>query len=241
VVGEINAACGVCPTCRRGLPRHCPERTVLGILGRGGAFADFLTLPQENLHAIPDGVTDEQAVFVEPLAAAFRILEQVEITSGMAVTVLGDGRLGLLIAQVLAGTGGDVRLVGRHREKLALAEGWGIAVTLGAEPPKADVVVDCTGSPDGFATAISLTRPCGAVVLKTTCAEAPAFNPAPLVIDEITVIGSRCGPFEPAVQALAEGRIDVAPMIDRVFPLRDGEAALARAGERGSLKVLLTP
>jgi threonine dehydrogenase-like Zn-dependent dehydrogenase len=242
VVGEINAACGACPTCAAGRPRHCPNRTVLGILGRDGAFAERLTLPLENLHAVPDAVSDAAAVFVEPLAAAFRIPEQVPMGPDTRVHVLGDGRLGLLVAQVLARTGCRLTLAGRHPDKLALARGWGIptaAADAALEP--ADVVVDATGSPAGLARAIALTRPCGTVVLKTTCAESPPFNPAPIVIHELTVVGSRCGPFAPALAALAAGTVDVAPLVAATFPLEEGEEALARAAAPGTLKVLLAP
>jgi threonine dehydrogenase-like Zn-dependent dehydrogenase len=242
VVGEINAACGHCPTCVGENPRHCPHRTVLGIQGRDGAFAERLSLPLENLHPVPDGVPDQAAVFVEPLAAAFRIPEQVDIGPDTRVHVLGDGRLGLLITQVLKTTGCRLTLAGRHADKLALAQGWGIATAdAGADLPPADVVVDATGSPAGLARAVALTRPLGTVVLKTTCAEAPPFNPAPIVIHELTVVGSRCGPFGPALAALAAGTVDVAPLVAATYPLEDGERALARAATPGTLKVLLVP
>lgn len=242
VVGEINASCGRCPTCVGGRPRHCPHRTVLGIQGRDGAFAERLALPLGNLHPVPDGVPDEAAVFVEPLAAAFRIPEQVPVGPDTRVHVLGDGRLGLLIAQVLQGTGCRLTLAGRHADKLALARGWGIATAdAGADLPPADVVVDATGSPAGLGRAVALTRPLGTVVLKTTCAEAPPFNPAPIVIHELTVVGSRCGPFAPALAALAAGTVEVAPLVAATFPLEDGERALARAAAPGTLKVLLAP
>ena len=244
VVGEINAACGHCPTCRAGRPRHCPQRTVLGILGRGGAFAEYLTLPADNLLAVPESVSDQMAVFVEPLAAAFRIPEQLSLQGNERVYVLGDGRLGLLCAQVLHLSGCRVTLFGRHPQKCAVAAGWGIATTaadLAAGAERADVVVDCTGRPEGLQLSASLTRPCGTVVLKTTSAHPPEWNPAPLVVDEITVVGSRCGPFAPALAALAGGRIDVAPLVAASYPLEEGTAAFAAARAPGALKVLLIP
>jgi threonine dehydrogenase-like Zn-dependent dehydrogenase len=242
VVGEINAACGRCPTCEMGLPRHCPTRTVLGILGRDGAFAESLTLPVANLHPVPDEVPDEVAVFAEPLAAAFRIREQVQPQPEDTVVVMGDGRLGLLIAQTLAATGCRLTLVGRHPAKLALAKGWGIETAdTSATLPRVDLVVDATGAPDGLERALGRVRPCGTVVLKTTCAEAPAFNPAPIVIDEVTVVGSRCGPFPPALAALETGTVRVAPLIAATYPLAEGEAAFAHAARPGVLKVLRAP
>jgi threonine dehydrogenase-like Zn-dependent dehydrogenase len=242
VVGEINAACGRCATCARGLGRHCPDRTVLGIQGRDGAFAEYLILPVGNLHPVPDAVPDAAAVFVEPLAAAFRIREQVQPQTEDAVQVLGDGRLGLLIAQVLAATGCRLTLVGRHPAKLALAREWGIETAdTSVNLPPADLVVDATGAPDGLVHAIARVRPCGTVVLKTTCAESPPFNPAPLVIHEVTVIGSRCGPFPPALAALASGSVRVAPLVAATYPLTDGAEAFAHAARPGVLKVLLAP
>jgi len=242
VVGEINAACGRCPTCERGLARHCPTRTVLGILGRDGAFAEYLTLPVGNLHPVPDDLADDVAVLVEPLAAAFRIREQVQPQPEDTVHVMGDGRLGLLIAQVLAATGCRLTLVGRHPAKLALAKEWGIETADTSQNlPQADLVVDATGAPDGLERAIARTRACGTVVLKTTCAESPPFNPAPLVIHEVTVIGSRCGPFPPALAALETGTVHVAPLIAATYPLAEGVEAFAHAARPGVLKVLLAP
>ena len=244
VVGEINAACGACAACRAGLGRHCPTRTVLGILGRDGAFADFLTLPLVNLHPVPEIVPDEAAVFVEPLAAALEILEQVAIRPTDRVLVLGDGKLGQLVARVLATTDCDLTVVGHHADKRALLAAAGIATR--AEPPadRADVVVDCTGRAAGFLEAMPLVRPRGTLVLKSTVAMQPGeppLNLAPLVIDEITVVGSRCGPFAPALRALAEGRIGVQPLVTDEYALADGLAAFARAAEPGTLKVLVRP
>jgi threonine dehydrogenase-like Zn-dependent dehydrogenase len=244
VAGEINAACGTCATCRAGRPRHCPHRTVLGILNRSGAFADYLTLPVENLHALPDSVPDERAIFVEPLAAAFEIPEQDLLRPEDRVLVLGDGKLGLLVAQVLdqaLDPGGSLTLLGRHPERADLARhlGFDFALAEGYGGPPADLVVDCTGSAAGFRDAVRLTRPRGTLVLKSTVADAVPLNLAPLVIDEITVAGSRCGPFPPAIQALAEGRIQVDPLLVETFPLEEGLHAFDRAAAPGALKIAL--
>jgi threonine dehydrogenase-like Zn-dependent dehydrogenase len=244
VVGEINAACGACLACRANLGRHCATRTVLGILGRDGAFAEYLTLPLANLHPVPDAVANEQAVFVEPLAAALEILEQVAVRPTDRVLVLGDGKLGQLVGRALASAGADVTVVGRHRDKLALLAAAGVP-TLAAPPPEhADIVVDCTGRAAGFAEAVRLVRPRGTLVLKSTVAtrpDEPPLNLAPVVIDEITVVGSRCGPFEPALRALAEGRVDVRPLVSGEYTLAEGPEAFARAAQVGTLKVLLRP
>ena len=244
VVGEINAACGSCALCRDSLGRHCPTRSVLGILGRDGAFAEYLTLPLANLHPVPDAVADEQAVFVEPLAAALEILEQVAIRPTDRVLVLGDGKLGQLVGRVLASAGADVSVVGRHADKLALLAAAGVP-TLAAPPAeRADVVVDCTGRVGGFVDAMRLVRPRGTLVLKSTVAthpDEPPLSLAPIVIDEITVVGSRCGPFEPALRALADGRVDVRPLVSATYGLDEGVEAFARAAEPGTLKVLLRP
>ena len=237
VVGEINFACGVCPTCVAGLGRHCPARRVLGIVGADGAFADLVVLPARNLHRVPDSVPDRAAVFVEPLAAAFEVLEQVPVGPGLRAVVLGDGKLGLLVAQVLAGAGAEVVLVGRHEQKLARARHLGIAT--GSAAPGADLVVDATGSPGGLAAALALVRPRGTVVLKTTVAGDHRLDLAPAVINEVTIVGSRCGRFAPALAALAGGRITVAPLVDAVYPLDDAVGAFARAARPGVLKVLI--
>lgn len=245
VVGEINFACRRCETCLAGRERHCPTRRVLGILNADGAFAEYACLPIENLHRVPDDVPDEAAVFTEPLAAAHEILEQVAIDATKSCLVFGDGRLGLLCAQVLHAAGGRVLAVGKHPEKLALLSARGIATTLlddweaDATRKRADVVVEATGTPDGFARAMAATRPLGTLVLKSTVADAPSLNLAPLVIDEIQVVGSRCGAFGPALDALAQGRVDVTSMIQDRFPLAEADQALRRAGEKGVLKVLI--
>ena len=243
VVGDINCPCGACPTCRAGHPTHCPQRTVLGIVGRDGAFADSLSLPMANLHVVPDAVPDEAAVFVEPLAAACEILEQVHLRPSSRVVVLGAGRLGQLCARVLALTGAEVQVVARSPESLArLPAGIGrVRLDAADALAGADVVVDCTGSPDGLSFATRLLRPRGTLVLKTTVHLPGAVDPNRWVIDEITLVGSRCGPFEPALRLLATGAVDVRPLIDARYPLSRGLEALAHAGRPGVLKVVITP
>lgn len=241
VVGEINAACGACARCRAGLGRHCAERTVLGILGRSGAFAEELALPLENLHAVPPGVGDEAATFTEPLAAAFEIAEQVELAPGERALVLGDGRLGLLCAQVLALAGLDVTLEGRHPERAAFLPP-AVQYARGAPPRKAfDLVVEATGDPQMLAGALERVRPRGTVVLKTTSERPARLDWAPVVVDEVRIVGSRCGPFEPALEALAAGRVEVLPLVQARFPLERGAEALAEAARPGVLKVLIQP
>ena len=241
VVGEINAYCGECSTCRAGRPTHCPNRTTLGIWGRDGAFAEYLTLPVRNLHRVPDTISDEEAVFTEPLAAALEILEQVHLRPTDRVVVLGDGKLGLLVAQALALTGCDLLAVGRHREKLAILARRGIPTALEAEAEglAADVVVECTGRPEGFAAARRILRPRGTLVLKSTYHGYVEADLTGLVVDEITLVGSRCGPFPPALRLLQRGLVDVRSLISAVYPLAQGVEAFARAAEPGVLKVLL--
>lgn len=241
VVGEINFACGRCKTCGRGLPRHCPTRRVMGIQGADGAFAEYAAVPVANLHAVPDDLSDERAVFIEPLAAAYEILEQVEIAPATECLVLGDGKLGLLAAQVLQDAGARVRAVGHHTAKLAILARRGIETRLASEwtPRPTEVVVEATGTPDGFATAVAATQPRGTLVLKSTVAEHPSVDLAPLVIHEIRVVGSRCGPFEPALRALVEGRVDVGRLVSERIPLARAPEALERAAAPGALKVLL--
>ena len=249
VVGEINAACGKCPECRNGLRRHCSNRTVLGILGRDGAFADYLRLPDENLIPVPDSVSDYAAAFVEPIAAAYEILEQRLLDYGARIIILGDGRLAATVAMVLTAEGYPVEVSGHHRDKLqriidlARYGNYEIFVppndiTRPLDPPY-DVVIDCTGNPAGFTRALELVRPRGTLVLKSTAAASAALNLAPIVINEITVIGSRCGRFAPALDALAAGKIDPRPLIDGVFPLDDGLAAFTAAADKQNFKVLL--
>jgi alcohol dehydrogenase len=244
VVGDINAACYACETCRMGRHTHCPHRTTLGIYRRDGAFADYLSLPVANLYPVPDSVSDEPAVFVEPLAAACEILEQMALRPTDRVVVLGDGKLGLLVSAVLRLTGADLQLVGRHPDKLAIATAWGVAAHHGADDLPAgwaDVVVECTGSPTGFALARKLLRPRGTLVLKSTYHGDLPVDMSALVVDEIALVGSRCGPFAPALRLLESGLVDPTPLISARYALTDGEAAFARAIEPGVLKVLLEP
>lgn len=241
VVGDINCPCGVCTTCRAGRPTHCSHRTVLGIDGRDGAFSEVFHLPEGNLHRLPDRVSDEAAVFVEPLAAAFEILEQVHVRPSWRCAVLGVGRLGQLVARVLASTGAGVVAVSRNPERLELLPDGIERRTLADVPPERsfDLVVDCTGAADGLQLATRLVRPRGTLVMKTTVHAPEAVTPIPWVLDEITVVGSRCGPFAPALRALERGLIDPTPLISDRFPLAEGVAALDAA--RSAVKVLLTP
>lgn len=239
VVGEINLACGKCPWCRRGLGRHCPKRSVLGILRHPGAFAEYLTLPEENLHAVPESMADERAVFTEPVAAACEILDQVQIAKNSEVAVLGDGKLGLLIAQVFALHGAKVSLYGHHERRLDIVKPLG--VRRGRAHRRYPLVVDATGSSSGLAEAIAMTEPRGAVVAKSTVHDKAALDMAPVIVNEVTLIGSRCGRFAPALKLLAGGDLRTAEMIHDRYPLRDGVQAFSRAAERGTLKVLLLP
>lgn len=243
VVGEINASCGACPTCRAGRRSHCPHRTVLGIAGRDGAFAERLWLPVENLHRVPDEVPDEAAVFVEPLAAALRILEQVEVGPGMRVAVLGLGRLGLLCARVLATTGAEVTGVARGARSRARLGAPCRAIDLDTfqrEPPF-DLLVEATGAPEGLALTAGRIRPGGTLVLKSTVQGERAAPLNSWVIDEIRVLGSRCGPFDRALRALAQGLVDPTDLIEAEHALDDGLLALRRAAGPGVGKVLLRP
>jgi len=241
VVGEINFGCGACPLCWRGLQRHCPTRRVMGILDADGAFAEFVAVPVANLHRVPDTVPDDAAVFTEPLAAAFEILEQVHVRPATDTVVIGDGKLGLLVAQVLHQAGAQVLAVGKHEQKLEILRRRAIAtVTLHEwSAAAADLVIEASGSPAGFAAAVKATRPRGTLILKSTCASEAQLNLAPLVINEITVVGSRCGSFPPALRALEAGSIDVRSLISARLPLSEGVEALRRAASPGVLKVLL--
>ena len=242
VVGEINLACGTCSWCNRGLGRHCPKRSVLGIVRHPGAFSEFFTLPEANLHLVPDSVSTETAVFTEPLAAACEILDQVAIPQGGEVAVLGDGKLGLLIAQVLQVSGCQVHQFGRHREKLRIAERAGVTTEIaGPSLPHAafEWVVDATGSAEGLRAAIRMVQPRGTVIMKSTVHGDVALDTAAVIVNEITLVGSRCGRFQPALELLRLGVIDVTLMIADRFPLDKAPAAFERAAQKGVLKVLL--
>lgn len=246
VVGEINAGCGVCEKCATGDPRHCPTRTVLGIVGRDGAHAEFLRLPSRNLLVVPDNVTDEQAVFAEPLAAAYGITEQVEILPETKVAVIGDGKLGLLCAMSLALASQNVTIIGKHPSKIAIAEKSGVEGLLLRDVTATmsrhyDVVVEASGSESGFATAVDLVRPRGKIVLKSTFQGTPTWAASRVVVDEITIVGSRCGRFAPALDLLKNGSINVEDLIACEYSLSNGVTAMARAAEKGVLKVVITP
>ncbi|MFN0172889.1 MAG: MDR/zinc-dependent alcohol dehydrogenase-like family protein [Bryobacteraceae bacterium] len=244
VVGEINLSCGACDWCARDLGRHCPNRTVLGIVNHPGAFREYLTLPERNLHVVPDNVTNEQAVFAEPAAAACEILDQVKVPKGATVAVLGDGKLGLLISQVLLARRLHVVQFGRHRDKLQIAASAGADTRLatGKLPVSAfDWVVDATGSSEGLRTAVAMTRPRGTLILKSTMHGLVPVDTAPIIVNEITLIGSRCGRMEPALALLKARKLRVDHMITERFELRRAARAFERAAEKGVLKVLLTP
>ena len=241
VTAEINLGCGRCAACARGLARHCPERTVLGIVGKDGCLAEEVTVPVGNLRTLPDTLADELAVFTEPVAACFEILEQLRVEPGARVAVLGDGKLGLLAALVLDVAGADVELVGKHARKRAIVERRGLRTRAPSEvqPAAYDVVVEATGAAEGFALATRAVRPRGTVVLKSTFHGATTFDAAKLVIDEITVVGSRCGPFAPAIRALDARRIDPAPLVDARYPLAEAMRAFEHAAQVGVLKILV--
>jgi threonine dehydrogenase-like Zn-dependent dehydrogenase len=255
VVGEINISCAgfgrktKCDFCRRGISTHCEHRRVLGIFEHDGAFAEYLTLPVCNLHRVPDEVSDAQAVFTEPLAAACEILEQVSIRKHREVAVLGDGKLAQLIVRVLAAAGPKVTMFGKHANKLALARKSGIATTRVSRETRGalnskkrwTMVVEATGSPEGFAQALAMLAPRGTLVLKSTFHGTAQFATWPIVVDEISVVGSRCGPFRPALEMLRRRKVDPRPLISRVFPLREAVAAIFYAQRPGVVKVLLRP
>ncbi|MEQ9367962.1 MAG: alcohol dehydrogenase catalytic domain-containing protein [Coleofasciculus chthonoplastes F3-SA18-01] len=241
VVGEINAVCGQCHYCQSGQSTHCENRTVLGIANRHGAFADYLSLPIKNLHRVPDTLPTDLATFTEPVAAALEIQQQVTVSSTERVLVVGDGKLGQLVAQTLALTGCDLFVVGRHQHKLANLSARGIngGFADAIAHRSFDIAVECTGNPAGFELARRALRPRGILVLKSTYAGQLTFDASSLVVDEITLIGSRCGPFAPALELLASGRVDVKPLIQGHYPLREGIKAVEQAKTKGVLKVLL--
>ncbi len=243
VVGEINLACGTCGWCERGLGRHCPARRVLGIVKHAGAFAEYFTLPIANLHAVPESMADEVAVFTEPVAAACEILEQTEVKPGPRVAVLGDGKLGLLIAMVLRLHGAEVDLYGRHPKKMAIAAELGVRPCKAGESggAKYPLVVDATGSEEGLAAGIALSEARGTVVMKSTVARPVSVDMASVIVPEITLLGSRCGRFEDALPLLSSGRMPVERLIQAVYPLGEASAAFAHASRKGTLKILLRP
>jgi len=242
VVGEINCACGTCDYCLKGLSTHCPNRDVLGILNKNGCFADYITMPLGNLHEIPDSIANEEAVFVEPLAAAFEILEQIHIKPSNRILILGDGKLGLLTALALNLTMADITLVGKHNSKIDIAKSWGINSILLDQleiTKNYDVIVEATGTIGGFEMAQNLVKARGTIVLKSTVAGSKNINLAPLVIDEISLIGSRCGAFKPAIRALQKKLIDIKPLISGKFKFTEADKALELSKTKGILKVII--
>ncbi|HIH68734.1 MAG TPA: alcohol dehydrogenase catalytic domain-containing protein [Candidatus Nitrosotenuis sp.] len=244
VVGEINVGCDKCSFCKDGLERHCSQRTVLGIYNRSGAFAQYLSLPSKNLHIIPDSISDEQAVFVEPLAAAFEIEEQLKIENDSEIAIIGDGKLAQLICRVLKINHKNITCFGKHQNKLQLLSKFGILTKLGISEKNEhtfDVVIEATGSETGFTDTMRLVKPRGIVVLKSTIASKNKLDLASAIVNEITFVGSRCGPFRPAIHALQTGMVTVDDLIDTVYPLEDLDNALAAARDPDKLKVFLRP
>ena len=242
VACEINCVCRLCEMCQAGLANHCTQRTVIGIADRDGCFADLVAVPERNLHEIPEAISDEQAVFIEPLAAAYQVLAQCSIEKRMNVSVVGPGRLGLLVAQAVATTGCRLTVVGRNPKKLQLCEKRGIQgihVDELIRRKDRDVVVECSGSPDGLEIAMSLIRPRGTIVLKSTCADPGRINLAPIVINEVTLLGSRCGSFPDAISALAREAVEVRSMISRVYPIENAVEAFEASRRPENVKVLL--
>lgn len=241
VVGEINIGCGECDLCRRGLAKHCGERRVLGIINHDGAFAQYLSIPATNLHLVPPEVPDEAAVFTEPLAAALRVLETAPISPEDRILIIGDGPLGLQISWALALNGAQVDLAGHHQDHLALARPYGVETFLAKDLPAGDyqVVVEASGSPSGLELALSRVRPLGTVILKSTYIDRFPLDPAAVVVPEVHLVGSRCGPFLPALRLLRQGWVDPRPLISQIFPLSRGLEAMVWAQLPGMLKVLL--
>ena len=242
VVGEINLGCGTCEFCVRGAEKHCRQRAALGITDKDGVFAEYVTLPLKNLWEVPDRVSDEEAVFTEPLAAAFEVAQQVHVKPTDKVLVLGDGKLGLLVALVLSQSGANIMLAGKHEAKLDIARRQKIRVKRVDELSKSrayEIVVEATGSAEGIDSALDLVKPRGTIVLKSTIAEEKKMNLTRAVIEEVTIVGSRCGPFPPALAALASGRIQVKPLISAVYPFREASKAFERARQEDAVKVLL--
>ena len=244
VVGEINAGCKTCTSCINGLERHCPNRTVLGILNRDGAFAQYLSLPEKNLHVVPDSIKDEQAVFVEPLAAAFEIIEQIHIEPNWEIAIVGDGRLAQLVVRVLKISCPNITCFGRHEKKLELLKKLGIKTKIGIDSndeKKYDLVIEATGNDSGFSDTMKLIRPRGTVILKSTIASQNKLDLTPAVVNEVTVIGSRCGIFRPAINALESGSVSVEELVDSIYPLEKFQQAFEHAKKPGAMKILLKP
>jgi threonine dehydrogenase-like Zn-dependent dehydrogenase len=242
IVGEINCGCGKCEYCKKGLKNHCPDRKVLGIVNKDGAMAEYITLPLENIHIVPDSISDEEAVFIEPLAAAFEITRQVKIGADDKILIMGDGKLGLLISLALHISHQNLILTGRHENKLQIAKDKGIETILFNKlsiKKDYDIVVDATGSAEGFEAALKLVKPRGIIILKSTVAAKKEMNLSTVVVDEITVIGSRCGPFEPALDALSKKLIDVKPLITEIFPFDKAREAFERAISKDAIKVII--
>ncbi|MDH3677954.1 MAG: alcohol dehydrogenase catalytic domain-containing protein [Nitrosopumilus sp.] len=244
VVGEINVGCENCDFCKKGLQRHCPKRTVLGIFNRDGAFAEYLSLPERNLHVLPDTISDQQAVFIEPIAAAFEIKEQISLKKDWTVAIVGDGRLSQLIASVLKITCSNITCFGRHEKKLQRLQNLGIKTKIGIKSEDEhifDLVVEATGSDSGFLDSMKIVKPRGNVILKSTIASKENIDFTPAVVNEITLVGSRCGPFRPAINALASGIISVDGLIDSEYPLEKFQEAISHAKKSNTLKVILKP
>lgn len=245
VVGEINVACGECDLCLWGLGRHCPRRTVMGIVNRNGAFAEYLVLPVVNLHEVPPELRDQEAVFTEPVAAAAEILEQMPLSYSRRTAVLGDGRLGLLVAQVFRHARAQVTVVGKHASKLAVARSLNFKVAETGKDQLAaasfSVVVDATGSPSGLAEALRLVEPRGTVVMKSTFRDPATFDTAKLVVGEITLLGSRCGNFPTALDLLRDGAVKVDMLVSKTFALEEGLKAFDYLNDPSCFKVLLAP
>lgn len=239
VVGEINLACGECEYCKSNLKKHCLNRKVLGIYAKDGCFQEYITLPDENLHIVPENIPLEEAVFVEPLAAALQILEEVHIKPDYKVILIGDGKLGLLIAQVLNLSGVDLLVLGRHEEKLKILKDKGIKTTLDNKGLKADVVIEATGNKDGLLLASKIVKPKGTIILKSTYKGEISLDFSPFVVNEIKIVGSRCGPFDASLRLLQNRLIDVKSLIHKIYPIEEGVEALEFASKKGVLKVLI--
>lgn len=239
VVADINCACNNCSVCQKGDQHHCPNRTVLGILGRDGAMAEYLTVPVKNLVSVPKILSDNLAVFAEPVAAALEIQEQLELDKSEEICVIGDGKLGLLIALTLDTSGFNVHLLGRHPERVNRLDGFKGSYSKEAINKSYQTVVEATGNPAGFELAVNLTKPRGNLVLKSTYADGFKFNPAMVVVNELNIVGSRCGPIDKAIDMLSKAKLDPTKLIDEHFPLKDGEEAIKNASSKGTLKVIL--